>query len=77
MNVGGKYAVGSVATAISETVGVQEFVNPGWWGVAAGGSSTIINVLFADGTGTSLHNSTLTNFIPTLDVLDFFYRRLG
>ena len=31
-----------------------EFVNPGYWGVAAGGSSTNINVLFpANGAGTS------------------------
>jgi len=67
----GKYAVGSVATAISEIVGGLDFVNPGWWGVAAGGSSNNINVLFADGQGTSLDNSTLNNFVATQDFLDF------
>ena len=47
VNAGGAYAVGSVATAISEAVAsAVEFVNPGWWGVAAGGASQNINALF-------------------------------
>jgi len=71
--VGGvpQYAVASVATAISEAVGNLEFVNPGWWGIAAGGSSQYINTLLADGKGVSTDQSTLNNFSTALDFLDF------
>jgi hypothetical protein len=74
----------SVANAISEVFpplaapqlvnaepAALQFVNPGWWGVAAGGSSNDILALFPDGTGTSLDNSTLTGFVPNQDFLDF------
>ena len=72
VNVGGKYAVGSVTGAIAEGgAGAFEFANPGWWGIPAGGSSANIETLFANGTGTSADNSTLTNFVPTQDFLDF------
>ena len=72
VNVGGKYAVGSVTGAISEGgVALFEFANPGWWGIPAGGSSAKIETLLANGTGTSADNSTLTNFVPTQDFLDF------
>ena len=53
------------------TSGVNEFVNPGWWGIAAGGSSNLISVVAGNGVGTSLDQSTLTNFNPGLDFLDF------
>lgn len=89
VNVGGNYAVGSVTGAITEGgAGSFEFANPGWWGIAAGGSSTRIDdgggagTLFpspplkagpiaAIGGGTSDDNSTLTNYNPTQDFLDF------
>ena len=54
-----------------------QFVNPGWWGVAAGGSSKDILALFANGTGTSLDNSTLTGFVPNQDFLDFSVKAWG
>ena len=76
-NIGTAYAVASVATAISEAVGVLEFVNPGYWGVAAGGSSQNIDTLFATGTGTSASNSTINGFNPTQDVIDFSTKAWG
>jgi hypothetical protein len=76
VNVGGAYAVGSVTGAISEGgTGAFEFANPGWWGLATGAPSTRID----DGAGlfpglnggTSNSQSTLNNYNPTQDFLDF------
>lgn len=79
-NIAATYAVGSVAGAISEA-GAIELVNPGWWGIAAGGSSNQIStgagtVFPTPGTGTSADQSTLTGFVPgsaltPQDILDF------
>ena len=78
-NTGAAYAVASVATAISEAVGGSEFVNPGYWGVAAGGSSQNIDTLFATGHGYECgsDNSTINGFNPTQDVLDFSAKAWG
>jgi hypothetical protein len=76
VNVGGAYAVGSVTGAISEGgAGAFEFANPGWWGLGTAAPSTRIDDgagLFpgANG-GTSNSQSTLTNYNPTQDFLDF------
>jgi hypothetical protein len=56
---------------IAAEPGAFQFVNPGWWGVAAGDSSKEIDTLVPSGTGTSLDNSTLTGFVPNQDFLDF------
>jgi hypothetical protein len=79
-NIAATYAVGSVAGAISEG-GAIELVNPGWWGIAAGGSSNQIStgagtVFPTPGTGTSADQSTLIGFVPgsaltPQDILDF------
>jgi hypothetical protein len=68
---GGNYAVAGVATAIYETIGVFPNVNPGGWGQAAGAPHANIDTLFAAGTGTSLSNSTVTNFSVATDIADF------
>jgi hypothetical protein len=86
--VGGNYAVASVAGSITEGgVGAFEFANPGWWGIAANGSSTRIDdggggttlfptppIAVGTGAGTSADQSTVNNFnvtTATSDVLDF------
>jgi hypothetical protein len=84
----GAYAVASVGHSITEAGPPSpatgfEATNPGWWGIAAGGSSTLIDdgqfgSLFpaaapGAGFGTSASQSTVTNFNAGLggDVLDF------
>ena len=56
----------------------MEFVNPGYWGVAAGGSSQNINTLFAQrDRDECVDNSTINGFNPTQDVLDFSVKAWG
>jgi hypothetical protein len=76
INIGGLYAVGSVGGAISEGgTGAFEFANPGWWGLATGAPSTRIDdgagLFPGTSGGTSNSQSTLTNYNPTQDFLDF------
>lgn len=82
VNVAGNYAVGSVTGAITEGgAGAFEFANPGWWGLGTAAPSTRIDdgggvglfpgVAIGTGGGTSADNSTLTNYNPTQDFLDF------
>ena len=70
IEAGAAGAVASVAGSIAQNVGNLEFVNPGWWGIGAGGASINIDSL-ATGTGTSLSESTLTGYLPGQDFLDF------
>jgi hypothetical protein len=75
----GGFLLASVTGAISEAISAgggpfTELVNPGWWGISAGGASTPIDSgLFAaaTGAGTSADNSTLNGFVANQDFLDF------
>jgi len=81
VNAGGLYAVAAVQGSITEGgVGAFEFANPSWFGIAANGSSTVIddgqagalfNPVLGTGKGTSADQSTVANFAPGQDVLDF------
>ena len=62
--------IAEITSSVPAGTGGTEVVNSGWWGIGAGASSADINVVFTDGTGTSVDQSSLTGFNGG-DILDF------
>src|SRR5262249_49081431 len=62
-----------VANSTTALQGNREWALPGFWGIPTNGSAKLFDGggQFPNGFGTSGSNSTVNNFNPTLDVLDF------